>query len=251
MSNPRDHAQHPDHVSGEQATDSAGVTWTGRDLSPSGFETDTGEADPLLREALAADDATLMAAVAAGRFLVPIVAEPVTVDESGPLAVDAQVDMAMVTLVAPDGQRALPAFTGLDSLAAWDPQARPSPVSPERMAQAAVSERCDVIVLDVASPTPRVLRPSMVWALAQRRPWQAPATDPFVDRSVGAALAGEPDVTAYALGDEADGVLAIELTLRPGLTAEDVRALASRVGERLAADGELRARIDGLAFRLR
>ena len=28
-------------------------------------------------------------------------------------------------------------------------------------------------------------------------------------------------------------------------------ALATRVGERLAADGELRARVDGLAFALR
>ena len=34
-------------------------------------------------------------------------------------------------------------------------------------------------------------------------------------------------------------------------TAEEVRAVATRVGERLASDGELRARIDGLAFRIR
>lgn len=251
MGNPRDHSHHPGHVPGGEATDSAGVTWTGRDLSPSGFESDTGAADPALRVALSADDVTLMAEVARGRFLVPIVAEPVEVDRSGELDVDAQVDMAMVTLVAPDGQRALPAFTGLDSLAAWDPQARPSPVTPERMAQAAVSERCDVIVLDVASEHSRVLRPSMVWALAQHRPWQPPGADPFVARSVDAALAPEGAVTAYELGDEPGGVLAIELTLAPGLAAQDIQALASRVGERLATDGEVRARLDGLAFRLR
>ena len=48
-----------------------------------------------------------------------------------------------------------------------------------------------------------------------------------------------------------DGVLVVELTLAPGLATDQVQALATRVGERLATDGELRARIDGLTFRLR
>lgn len=251
MSNPRDHAHHPDHVPGAEATDSAGTTWGGRELTPSGFETDDGDADPGLRAALDADDSALMAAVAGGRFLVPIVAEPTEVDTTGPLAVEAQVDMAVVTLVGPDGQRALPVFTGLDTLAAWDPAARPSPVTAERMAQAAVSEGCDVIVVDLGAPHSRVLRPSMVWALAQQRDWQPPATDPFVRAGVGRAVADEGDVTAYDLDDAPDGVLVIVLDLRPGLAADTVRALATRVGERLATDGELRARLDGLTFRLR
>jgi hypothetical protein len=46
-------------------------------------------------------------------------------------------------------------------------------------------------------------------------------------------------------------VLGVVLDLRPGLSPEQVRGIATRVGERLATDGELRARIDGLAFRLR
>lgn len=250
MSNPRDHAHHPDHVPGTEATDSAGVTWGGRELNPTGFEQDTGEADPALRAALTADDVTLMAAVVAGRFLVPVVAEPVELDTSGPLVTDAHVDMALVTLVAPDGRRALPAFTGLDSLAAWDPEARPSPVTAARMAQAAIAEQCDVIVLDLDGDT-RVLRPSMVWALAQQQPWRLPAADPFVDQSVSRAIAGEGDIAAYELSDGPDGVLVVELTLRPGLDREQVQALATGVGEQLATDGEFRARIDGLAFRLR
>ena len=48
-----------------------------------------------------------------------------------------------------------------------------------------------------------------------------------------------------------EGVLGVVLDLRPGLGAEEVRELVTRLGERLATDGELRARIDGLAFRLR
>ncbi|WP_345204070.1 SseB family protein [Fodinibacter luteus] len=232
------------------------MPWAGRDLSPSGFESDTGAADPVLLTALATpgDDTGLMAAVEASRFVVPVVAEPTETDPSGDHVVDKQVDLAAVTLVAPDGQRALPVFSGTDALAAWDPAARPVPVTPARAGQAAVSEGCDVIVVDVAGPATRVLRPSMVWALAQQRPWQPPHTDPFVERSVAAALREEEDVTASAVEEgtpRGEGVLGVVLELRPGLAPEQVRAVATRVGERLAADGELRARIDGLAFRIR
>jgi hypothetical protein len=235
--------------------DSADVPWAGRDLSPSGFEGDTGVADPALVAALTTDtdDVTLMAAVEASRFVVPIVAEPTEVDASGEHTVDKQVDLAAVTLVSPDGQRALPVFSGTEALAAWDPTARPVPVTPARAGQAAVSERCDVIVVDVAGPVTRVLRPSMVWALAQQRPWEPPHTDPFVTRGVEAAVEGEHDVVAAAVEEGqplGEGVLGVVLHLRPGLAPEQVRTVATRVGERLAADGELRARIDGLAFRI-
>ncbi|PKW28285.1 SseB family protein [Phycicoccus duodecadis] len=235
--------------------DSAAVPWSGRELSPSGFETDTGDPDPALLAALAqdTDDTTLMRALEASRLLVPVVAEPTDVDTSGEHAVDAGVDMAVVTLVAPDGRRALPVFTGAPSLAAWDAAARPVPVTPARAAQAAVSEGCDVLVVDVAGPAARVLRPSMVWALAQDRPWDPPHADAFVARGVAAALAEEPAVVGHALEEGAptgEGVLGIVLTLAPGLDPEEVRAVATRVGERLATDGELRARVDGLAFRI-
>ena len=43
-------------------------------------------------------------------------------------------------------------------------------------------------------------------------------------------------------------MLRIALTLRPGLDTAAVQAVATAVGERLATDGEIRARIDGLAF---
>ena len=232
------------------------MPWSGRELSPSGFETDTGAADPALLAALAApgDDLALMRAVAASRFVVPVVAEAAETDRSGEHVVETRVDMAAVTLVAPDGQRALPVFSGVEALAAWDPGARPVPVSPARAGQAAVSEGCDVIVVDVAGPSTRVLRPTMVWALAQQRPWEPAHTDPFVARSVAAAVREEDDITSHELEEgnpRGEGVLGVVLDLRPGLDPEQVRAVATRVGERLATDGELRARIDGLAFRLR
>lgn len=237
------------------AADSAEVPWGGRELSLSGFESDTGDADPGLRDALAgsADDATVMRAVAGTRFLVPVVAAALGEDERGGHRVETGVDMAVVTLVGPDGRRALPVFTGADALAAWDPDARPVPVTPARAAQAAVAESCDVLVVDVAGPATRVLRPSMLWALAQDRPWEPAQTDPFVARAVAAATAGEPDILTHSVEEGSppgEGILGVVLRLRPGLAPDDVRAAATRVGERLATDGELRARVDGLAFRI-
>ncbi|HEY7718000.1 MAG TPA: SseB family protein [Pedococcus sp.] len=236
--------------------DTAGVPWGGRELTGTGFDDDTGGADAALERALhrVDDEPALMAAVADARLLVPVVAEPVSTTESGGLVAEKQTDMAAVTLVAPDGQRALPVFTSLETLAAWDGTARPVPVTAARAAQAAVSERCDVMVLDVAGPRSAVLRPSMVWALAQQRPWLPAHEDEQVARAVAAAVAPEAAVRDHHLeaGRPAgQGVLGIVLVLEPGLGAADVEAIATRVGERLATDGELRARVDGLAFSIR
>lgn len=252
--NPRDHAHHPAHVPGHEATDSAGTPWQGRHLGPTGFETDTGAADPALLAAVAdGDDVSLMRALEAARLIVPIVAEPTGVDDSGPLAVETSVDMAAVTLVAPDGQRALPVFTGVEALAAWDAAARPVPVTPLKVGQAAVSEGCSYVVVDVAGPVQRELRPSMVFALAQARPWQPAHDDPVVAQRVAAAVAGESEVSGYAVEEGTPygtGTLGVVLTLQRGLAPEAVRAVATRVGERLAQDVDLRVRVDGLAFRL-
>ena len=46
------------------------------------------------------------------------------------------------------------------------------------------------------------------------------------------------------------GVLRIVLLLKAGLDGEQVGAIATRVGERIATDGETRARIDALTFAL-
>ena len=249
-----DSPEQPRHDSPQQPPhDSAGLPWRGRELTSTGFDADDGGADPALLAALdAGDDGTLMGAMAGARLLVPIVAEPVAVDRSGDLAVEKETSMAAVTLVAPDGQRALPVFSSIAALAAWDAAARPVPVSGQRAAQAAVAEGCDVMVVDLAGPRSRELRPSMVWALAQHREWLPPHQDPVVGEGVRKAVVGEEDVTGHSLaaGHE-PGVLAVRLVLVPGLTADEIQELATRVGERLATDGELRARIDGLAFTVR
>lgn len=250
--------------------DTAGVPWSGRVLTGTGFDDDTGAADPALARALAdgrgdargtaGGEERVVAAVADARLLVPVVAVPGEVDTSaGPLAVDVSSDMAVVTLTAPDGTRALPAFTSLDTLARWDPQARPVPVGAARAAQAAVQEGCQVIVLDPVRPgTPPgeagqayVLRGSMVWALAMGRPWCPAHEDGAVAAAVAAALQGIAAVRGHSLAGEPGGALRIELDLAAGLDQAAVQDLVTGIGQRIAADGEVRARIDALTFGLR
>jgi len=228
---------------------------TRRTLTSTGFDGDLGVADTDLLEALddRQDETVLMRAVAKARLLVPIVAAPSGIDDPGEL-VERSTDMAVVTLTSPGRQRALPVFTSVAALSAWDSAARPSPVTSSRAAQAAVFERCDVMVLDLGSGHQRMLRPSMVWALAQQREWLPAHTDPFVAQALSRATADEADVID-CVGEEGDptgvGILRVVLRLRPGLDSGQVQALATRVGEQIATDGEARARIDGLAFTIR
>lgn len=231
--------------------DSAGRTFAGRSLPGTGFDNDDGSADAALVAALGADpldESAMMTALSTARVLVPIVAAPTEVDDSGELAVEKSTDMAVVTLAAPSGERALPVFTDLAALSAWDAEARPSPVLAEVAARAAIAERCDVMLLDVPTRSV-VLRPSMVWALAQRMTWQPPHLDDHVRQGISRAVSDEPDVAeARCEAGSAPGELRVVLAVLPGLTQQELQALAQRVGERFATDGEARARIDGLAF---
>ena len=78
--------------------------------------------------------------------------------------------------------------------------------------------------------------------------------DRAVPAGIAAAVADEPQVLGHALGDgvpPASGVLRVTHSLAAGLASAGVEQLATGVGERIARDGELRARIDGLAFTIR
>ncbi len=244
--------------------DSAGQPWAGKSIPSHGFAGDTGTADAGLLGALRLAgerpspeaEQSVMEHVARVRWLVPVVAVAAEVDDSGDSGypmVETRTDMATVTLTAPDGSRALPVFTSLASLAGWDAGARPVPVRAAAAAQAAISEGCSVLLVDVGSEHATVLRPSMLWALAQERAWVPSHQDEHVASAVATAVRPERAVADHRLepGEPAGaGVLRVVLRLPAGLDGDAVSALATRIGERIATDGETRARIDALTFAL-
>jgi len=233
--------------------DSAGVPWRGREVPQGGFAGDTGEADAgLIRALTTGGERDVMRRLAGARLLVPVtaVASETTSSTEGHVA-DAEADMAVLLLQHPDGRTALPAFTSMQSLAAFDSSARPVPVEATRAAQAAVSEKADLIVLDCASEQAFEVRGSMVWALSQGREWLPAEEDPFVADAVARLCARVEEITDHSLAagvPDGQGVLQIRLTLVPGLTEDAVQDLVTAIAEELATDGELRARVDGLSF---
>ncbi len=141
-----------------------------------GFPEDAGDVDPAVARALTAyiaapDDAgtyaAALTALAGSRLLVPVVAllGDVEVDEHG-LAHDKSSDMAAVLLTGRDGRQALLAFTGLEPMTRWRPDARPVPVTARDAARAALADDAAALVVDVAGPATLVVTGRPLRALA-------------------------------------------------------------------------------------
>jgi hypothetical protein len=163
---------------------------TGRTIPDPGFAGDHGEPGAALASALAAyargsaSKVEALAAVRGSRLLVPVVAVlgETEVDDRG-LAHDKTSDMVTVLLQGADGRMALLAFSGLPSLHAWNPDARPVPVTARTAAQAALQDGASAIVVDVAGPATFVVEGGDLeglargWALVRvggRSAWVAP-----------------------------------------------------------------------------
>ena len=141
-----------------------------------GFPDDTGGVDPDARpraDGVRRDSrrratyAAALTALAGSRLLVPVVAVlgEVEVDGQG-LAHDKSSDMAAVLLTGRDGRRALLAFTGLEPMTRWRPDARPVPVTARDAARAALADDADALVVDVAGPATLVVAGRPLRALA-------------------------------------------------------------------------------------
>ncbi|MGO1226617.1 MAG: SseB family protein [Brachybacterium sp.] len=240
-------------------TDTAGVSWEGRDYTVSPFPADDGSAPAAVTAALAAHRAgqdphrqELVSALAAARVLVPIMA---VATETGTtahgLTGDNGADMAMVSITAPDGTTVLPLFTSVAALAAWRTDARPVPVIAPQAAQAAVQEGCTALLLDPATPAaeggPVLLPRSVLWALAQGREWIPPHQDPELAEVLDRVASDSSDevlaLTARA-GERAE--VDLQLRLRPGLTAPAVRQAVDEVTARLGAEQLVAERISSL-----
>ena len=213
-----------------------------RRIPVSAFSDDDGAADTGLAAALAlfaADPARrpdVLAALHAARVLAPVVALPdqVATGAAG-LLVDKTSDISVPLLEGTDGRRALPVFTGLDSLARWDPAARPVPVDGPRAAQVAAAEGAEVLVVDVAGPDTCVLAAPELRALVDGRGVVPAYDDDELVIELRSALAAEPRV-ALAWLLPAPGVDA-RLTVRlvgSAATQGEVTSLLASLARRVA-----------------
>ncbi len=139
-------------------------------------------------------------------------------------------DMAMPTLIGLDGRRAIPAFTSLDTMRAWQPDARPVPAPASRVWNAATADSCAVII-DVAGPVPIAVEGARLAALARGEPAPAPCADSDVHEVVSDILAGQLAVAGFELRPGgADRDLVIALTLSDEGARHEVTELAAEVG---------------------
>ena len=243
------------------------------------FTGDDGKPDPRVAAVLAryaagqeAEQAAL-AALAAARLLIPLVEREATdladasseapppaggpgpAEPAGPRHAHACSpagsapgrEMAFPTLIGRDGRPALLAFTCLEALTRWRPDARPVPAPAVQAFQTAVAGSC-AVVIDVAGPVPLAVDGARLAALAKGEPPPAPQDDPDVHAQIAEALAGEPAISGAELSGGRDGTdLAVRLMIRPRATPlPDVQRLAEAIAARLA--GRLRRGIEVAAM---
>lgn len=123
------------------------------------FAGDDGAPDPVTREAIARvnDHKSYIRAIVAlctSRLLMPIVASG---DESmdGPDP-DRHAEMAAVTLKDESGSYLL-AFTGIDSMRAWNPDARPIPCLLDELCATVKEAGAEQLLIDLAGPVQFVI----------------------------------------------------------------------------------------------
>ncbi len=131
------------------------------------FLGDDGSPDPVVRSALAAvtdqvSYSRAVVALCASRLLMPIVASG---DETGEHDPERRAEMAAVTL-SDGGTSYLLAFTGVDSMHAWQPDARPVLCHLDELAASVAPAGATELLLDMAGPTPFVLADALLVAVA-------------------------------------------------------------------------------------
>jgi hypothetical protein len=232
----------------------------GKEIPESIFADDDGSADAVLAQALIrhgrgkAHLSEVVEALAYARVLVPVLASgnQRVVGKHG-LEQDEVASAGVVAVELPDGRSALPVFTDVDAMRAWNPAARPIPAEGPRAALAAVAEGWSVLLINPARETVAIPRPA-VWALGRGEVWRPAVVGGSVAPEVRAAVRDAVTLDGSLL--EADAVpgthaeVAVVLGLAPGLDRDELNALVARVQEELAASEVVAERVDSLQLRV-
>lgn len=231
-----------------------------KDIPESIFADDDGSADARLAQALikfSRGKAPLTDVVDACRYarvLVPVLAtgEQRHIGKHG-LEQDEVASTGVVAVQMPDGRAALPVFTDVDAMKAWNADARPIPAEGPRAALAAMAEEWSTLVINPGMETVLIPRPA-VWALGQGEEWEPAVADGIVQEDVLEAVR-----SAVHTGERLRGVdavagrgaeVAIVLSLAAGLTQPEVDEVVQVVQRQLAQNEVVAKRIDSVELRL-
>lgn len=225
--------------------------------------TDDGSPEPRLARALTAYDGTpatraeVLAAVAGARLFVAVTATSTAehVEAGTGLRAESSAEMALVSLVAADGARAVPAFADTAALKRWRLDVRPVPVDAAYLSRAALDDGAVAVLLDPAGAAVVLAEsdlrafaagyvPVAGAAVAARRTTEtlaapAEAPDPALVRALADALAPERLRAARLLDGPSGPVLGVapRRPLDPAALAALAGRVAQRLGERLPAGG--------------
>jgi hypothetical protein len=244
----------------DHRTDSAGVPWEGRSFQPNPHAGDSGETPPEVSEALGAwrsgagTYSGLIAAFAANRFLIPLVAHAGDdFDSDNHVMEDKVQELSVVTVAGPSGEKVIPVFMSAAAMKTWNAEARPIPIDAQRVALAAASEHTDRIVVNPGTDS-IVLRRPVVWSIAQgadyRAPWESPE---FVadTRDLLGDIANLIEI-GVASGDPGSTGAGSDVTLglfvAAGLAPEVIRAVIDSVQARVSASDLFTSRVDALTL---
>lgn len=257
------------------AEDSAGFPWAGRTFDHHGtaFADDDGAtpaefaaAVDRVRAAAAAGDwealaeahAEAILSLSRCRVLVPLLAEAgdIGLTPEG-RTVEKTQELSIVTIAAPDGRAALPVFSSVEAMRAWNPQARPIPVPGPQAALAAAQEGTDLVIVDPGTPAREFgVRRTALEAMATGERIAPAWADPEVLAAFAASLAGETGALAVELapGDPEGRLLSAEtdviLSLAPGLDREALGGLLAALQRRWTSSEVIARRVDSLRVRI-
>jgi len=246
-----------------ERADSAGVPWEGRRFESNSSASDDGSAPPEVIRALDAfraatvGESAVIDALRGARVLVPLITEAGEDGHTGAgLRVDKTQELALVTVMGPDGRAVQPAFTSVAAMAKWNPAARPIPVTFANVAVSTASEGTDLVILDPSNATEFAIRRPALWAISQSLPW----IPSYLDTAVLEAFmdAAEPEAAVEAVqlapGDPTarlDGPeLVVHLTLTAGLDRAGLDAVLGRMRDRWAQSEIIADRVDSLGLRV-
>lgn len=267
-------------ASAGRSTDTGGQPWEGRNLGEGtshthAYPSDDGLTPADLDAALGrfargeAPEEVVVDALANVRLFAPVVAElsQSHVTEEG-LVSDKESDMALVSIQAPDGRKALPVFSNVEDLTSWHDQARPVAADSRKMALSAVEDENQLLVLNPGSALTFVVRRPALWAIAKGTRWRPAYSDPEVLEALQECGEPDPSVMSVSMAPgrgvgcrDAEGhllpgggpgpELSVELTIRPGLDQRELDTAVEEFQKRFSAHQTLADRVDSADIRLR